>query len=160
MNKLKALWKRLTTDTELIRYLVIGVLTTLIDYGVFALLTLGAAESTGEWQMPQVISWFAAVVFAYFGNKFFVFSSKAESRDALIREAASFFLMRLVSLGLSWVLMFLLVDLLHVHMMIAKIIANVVVVLSNYVFSKLVIFVGKKRPESTESPSDSESRKE
>ena len=62
---------------------------------------------------------------------------------ALLREAGSFFAMRLVSLGMETVLMFLLVEVLHLNDLAMKLLVNIVVIILNYVFSKLFIFKKK-----------------
>ena len=62
---------------------------------------------------------------------------------ALLREAGSFFAMRLASLGFETVLMFLLVEMLHLNDLAMKLLVNIVVIILNYVFSKLFIFKKK-----------------
>ena len=95
----------------------------------------------------------AAVAFAYVANKLYVFSSKTHGIKDMLREMLSFIAMRLVSLGMEFLLLYLLVDLLHMNHLVAKIITNVVVVISNYVFSKLFIFKGgTKRGEKKSAP--------
>ncbi|WP_026692812.1 GtrA family protein [Peribacillus kribbensis] len=122
---------------ELVRYLIIGVLTTLINIASFYILT--------EWLMfnykvSTVVSWFLSVFFAYVTNKYYVFSSKTTSKSGLVKEIGNFFLFRILSLLLDFLTMLVLVELLSINDLISKVIANILVVLFNYAASRLVIF--------------------
>ena len=81
-----------------------------------------------------------AVAFGYVANKAFVFHTHCDSVLSLLREAGSFFAMRLVSLGMETVLMYLTVTVLGLNDLVMKLIVNIVVIILNYVFSKLFIF--------------------
>lgn len=98
----------------------------------------GYERDGGTWT-----AWVIAVAFGYVANKIFVFKTHCESTAALLREAGSFFTMRLVSLGMETVLMFLLVEMLHLNDLAMKLLVNIVVIILNYVFSKLFIFKKK-----------------
>ena len=89
------------------------------------------------------VAWVIAVAFGYVANKLFVFKTHCPDTGALLREAGSFFAMRLVSLGMETVLMFLLVEVLHLNDLAMKLLVNIVVIILNYVFSKLFIFKKK-----------------
>ena len=132
-EKCLALWN----NTELVSYLFAGVATTLVNYFVywFATRVLGLSTMPGTW-----FAWFVAVLFGYWVNKTFVFRTHCESLAALAREALSFFSMRLASLGVETVLMWLTVEVLHWPDLVMKLIINIVVIILNYVFSKLFIF--------------------
>lgn len=141
METIKKYIDKVKNDPELIRYIIIGICTTVVNYIVYALFT---RVITLHYMAATVISWTAAVLFAYVANKLYVFHSHTDSKKALAIEFFNFILMRVVSLGAEAALMFVLVSGLHVHDLIAKLFAQVVVIILNYVFSKLYIFKGKK----------------
>lgn len=122
-----------------IRYVVIGVATTAVNMVVyFALNHMGM-----NYLIANTIAWFASVVFAFFTNKQIVFQSAYTTRAAFIRELVSFFTLRGVSLALDDGLMFLFISVMGLPSWVAKVITQVVVIISNYIFSKL-IFVNKE----------------
>lgn len=138
--KLGDLCEKLWNNTEVVSYLLVGVATTLVNYIVYFLATrgLGLEVMPGTWT-----AWVAAVIFGYAANKAFVFRTHCASAWALLREAGSFFAMRLVSLGMESVLMYLTVEVMHLNDLAMKLIVNIVVIILNYVFSKLVVFKKK-----------------
>lgn len=120
-----------------ILYLVFGALTTAVNTGVYWF----CAHPLGIPVLPgTMIAWFAAVVFAYLTNRRWVFSSEASTPKEYIREIVSFFLCRLGTGLLDWVLMFLLVSRLHLNDLAVKIGVNILVIILNYVASRLIIF--------------------
>jgi putative flippase GtrA len=127
----------LWNNVELVTYLFAGLATTVVNYVVywFATRVLGMAVMPGTWT-----AWILAVIFGYWANKTFVFKTHCESFGELVREALSFFSMRLVSLGAETVLMFLTVEVLHFNDLAMKLVINLVVIILNYVFSKLFVF--------------------
>ena len=135
--KLGGLCENLWNNTELVSYLFVGVATTLVNYVVYYLATrlLSMGVMAGTWT-----AWVAAVAFGYVANKAFVFHTHCDSALALLREAAGFFSMRLVSLGMETVLMYLTVTVLGLNDLVMKLVINIVVIILNYVFSKLFIF--------------------
>lgn len=135
--KLGALCENLWNNTELVSYLFAGVATTVVNYVVYYVATraFGMTAVPGTWT-----AWVAAVAFGYVVNKVFVFHTHYDSALALLREAGSFFAMRLVSLGMETVLMFVLVEKLHLNDLAMKLLVNILVIIANYVFSKLFIF--------------------
>ena len=107
--------------------------------------------------VSNVIAWFAAVIFAYITNKLWVFESKSWSIKVLLKEIPSFFAARVLSFLIEEFGLYVFVDLLSFNEislkilsfeiggeLIAKVILAVIVVILNYVFSKLVIFKKKK----------------
>lgn len=121
---------------ELIMYAIFGVLTTLINIGVFYVLKkLGVGT-----YVNNTIAWIASVLFAFVTNKYYVFNSKARDKKTFTKEAISFFGARLVSYFIDMGLMYLLIDIINIDKMLAKIITNVIVIIINYVVSKLVVF--------------------
>lgn len=122
---------------EIVAYLVFGVLTTLVNIVVYWL----CAHPLGIKTVPSsVIAWIASVLFAYITNRIWVFHSETTGKSGIIREVAYFFACRLATGVVDWVFMYVTVDLLGFNDVIMKIIANVVVVILNYIASKLLIF--------------------
>lgn len=122
---------------ELFLYLIFGGLTTVINILVYFLL---ARLFLINYQVSTVIAWVLSVLFAFVTNKIFVFESKNESRKDDFREILSFFTFRILSLGIDMGSMYVMVQVLFLDDLIAKIIANIIVVIVNYLFSKLFIF--------------------
>ena len=138
--KLGSLCEKLWNNTELVSYLFVGVATTVVNYIVYYLATrvLSMGVMAGTWT-----AWVAAVAFGYVANKAFVFHTHCDGALALLREALGFFSMRLVSLGMETVLMYLTVTVLGLNDLVMKLVINIVVIILNYVFSKLFIFKKK-----------------
>ena len=122
---------------DLITYLVFGVLTTVVNYLVYLpcynWLYLSGALS-------NVIAWVAAVAFAYLTNKPFVFKSHDWSMKVVLPELTKFVGCRVGSGLLETAIIFVTVDVLGWNGNIIKIITSVLVVILNYVASKLVVF--------------------
>ena len=135
--KLGGLCEKLWNNTELVSYLFVGVATTVVNYVVYYLATrlLSMGVMAGTWT-----AWVAAVAFGYVANKAFVFHTHCDGALALLKEALGFFSMRLVSLGMETVLMYLTVTVLGLNDLVMKLVINIVVIILNYVFSKLFIF--------------------
>lgn len=130
---------------EVINYLVFGVLAMIVNfvsYYIFAkMLNLDEVISSG-------LSWFCSVLFAYITNKLFVFESKTDTLKAFLIEMTSFFLARIISGALCDVGTFaLMVKVFHINDIFSKIVTQVMVVIVNYLFSKLIIFRKKKDTE-------------
>ena len=122
---------------EIILYLIVGFLTTVVNVVVYAIL----AKTIGlHYMISTIFAWIAAVIFAYVANKQIVFKSKKNNKKELIKEAYEFFKFRIISLGMEVILMYVLVSLLAFNDIISKIFVNVVVIIANYIFSKLFIF--------------------
>lgn len=127
---------------SLISYAFFGVCTTIVNIVVYYLfshiLKFGTASST-------VIAWFLAVLFALITNKIWVFKSKSWEKDILIKETISFFSCRLLTGLLDMIIMIVFVDMLHFNDIVIKVISNIIVIVLNYVASKLIIFNHKKK---------------
>ena len=125
---------------DVITYLVFGVLTTVVNYIIYLpcynLLGLSAAVS-------NCIAWVVAVAFAYLTNKPFVFKSHDWSKATVIPELTKFVSCRLASGVMETVIIFLAVDLLGWNGNIWKLVTSVLVVILNYIFSKLIVFKKK-----------------
>ena len=122
---------------DIISYLFFGVLTTAVNYVVylpcFNLLGLGAAVS-------NVIAWAVSVAFAYLTNKPFVFKSHDWSAKVVLPELAKFVACRLGSGALETGMLLVCVDWLGWDGNVMKLITSVLVVILNYVGSKLLVF--------------------
>ena len=129
--------------SEIIRYLIIGVLTTMVSLGVYYILTLTIFDPKKaiELQITNIISWKASVTFAYFTNRSFVFQ---QTQKMSLKEAVNFYLSRLSTLGIDMIMMYILVTLLGFNDKIIKLIVQVVVIVLNYVFSKFFVFNKKE----------------
>lgn len=122
--------------SEILWYGFFGVLTTLVNIISFALL-----DKTGlNVYFSNLLAWFFSVLFAFITNKLFVFDSKDFTFRVFFKELVSFFIFRIVSLGIDMAGMYVCLETIKLNKMISKIIVNVVVIIANYVFSKLFIF--------------------
>lgn len=121
---------------EIIKYLLFGVLTTLVSILSYALFT---RLFNINYLISNVLSWILAVLFAFITNKLYVFKSETNNKD-LLKEIIKFFEFRILSLLIELVIMYLFVDILKLNDMIVKIIAQVIVIVLNYVFSKVFVF--------------------
>ena len=122
---------------DILAYLFFGVLTTAVNYLVYLpcynLLHWGAA-------VCNIIAWVAAVAFAYLTNKPFVFRSHDWSAKTVVPELTKFVGSRIFSGALETAFIFVTVDLLCWNGNVMKLITSVLVVILNYVASKLVVF--------------------
>lgn len=136
MNRLIDLYKKYR---ELISYLIVGGLTTVVSLGVYygCVLTFLDPEVAVQLQAANVLSWIAAVTFAYFTNRKYVFESKNENR---LQEAAAFYGSRVTTLLLDMLCMFLMVTLMGWNDKVAKLIVQVLVTVANYILSKFLVF--------------------
>ena len=136
MEKLISLYKRYK---EIVNYLIVGGLTTVVSLGVYygCVLPILDPEVAVQLQAANIISWIAAVTFAYFTNRKFVFESKNENK---LKEAAAFYGSRVTTLLVDMGCMFLMVTLFGWNDKIAKLIVQVIVTVANYVLSKFIVF--------------------
>ena len=122
---------------DILSYLFFGVLTTVVNYLVYLpcynLLGISASVS-------NVIAWVAAVAFAYLTNKPWVFKSHDWSRQTVIPELTKFVGCRVGSGALETGIIFLFVDVLCWNGNVMKLITSVLVVVLNYIGSKLLVF--------------------
>ncbi len=130
----------LKRNQEIIMYLVFGVLTTVVNIILYYIFNdiIPMNFTTHQYLIASLIAWIGAVIFAFYTNKYIVF--KSNKKEDTVKELTSFILFRLLSLVFDLAIMFVMVDLLIVDDLLSKIIANVVVIVLNYVFSKLFIF--------------------
>lgn len=140
MEQIKELY---TKYKEVINYLIFGVLTTIVSLATKYLLlfTILDAENGIQLQIAVVVSWIVACTFAYITNRIWVFESKSKE---VIKEAIKFYVSRLATLGLEMLIMFIFVTALGLNtrmwVIVWTIFAQVVIVIGNYVLSKLIVF--------------------
>ncbi len=128
-------------------YLIFGVLTTVVNYLVFFPCS-SYLEKTGfryAVAVSNTIAWVFAVLFAYVTNKPFVFESHDWSWKVVAPEFAKFVSTRLASLLIETVIISVTVDMLHWNKLVWKVLTSVLVVVLNYVGSKLLVFRRKKQ---------------
>ena len=143
-EKLMDLIRKLISK-EVFSYLFFGVMTTVVNLIIF-----GICKDRMNILIANAIAWVGAVVFAFITNKLFVFESKSWRPSVLLKEIPTFAGARLLTLGLEELGLFVMVEWLHLDEaltlpfvsgeMIIKLMIAVVVVILNYVFSKLIIF--------------------
>lgn len=124
---------------EIISYLIVGGLTTVVSLVTYyaCVLTVLDPNRPIELQCANIISWIAAVAFAYVTNRRFVFQSKNKH---MLREAGAFVASRVSTLVMDMALMFVMVTLGGLNDKIAKLAVQVVVTVANYVLSKFFVF--------------------
>ena len=131
---MKRLWQKYR---EQLLYVLFGGLTTRVNIVAYYLcatpLGLGTVSSTG-------IAWVLSVLFAYVTNRRWVFESHTRGASAIAREMGAFFLCRLLSGLMDMAIMYVFVDMLRFDGMVVKVASNVLVIIVNYVASKLLIF--------------------
>lgn len=142
---------------EIIMYLIFGVLTTLVSWGSYAIFERAFKAAIVDTNVlvavANVLSWVAAVLFAYITNKLFVFESKSFKPTTLFKEMGLFVGSRLASGAVEWVGVPFLVwiglnqTILGIEGMFAKVLVSVIVVILNYILSKLFVFKKEKTKE-------------
>ena len=127
---------------EGIAYLIFGVLTTAVDYIISNVLFYLTDMPT----IPaQTIAWVAAVLFAFVTNKWWVFESHTLVPSEVWREFVSFVACRVATFIFNLAALFIMVDLFGMEFFICKLLISVVVVILNYIFSKILIFTKKDK---------------
>uniref|UniRef100_UPI0040575F80 GtrA family protein n=1 Tax=Acetatifactor sp. TaxID=1872090 RepID=UPI0040575F80 len=137
MDKLIGLLKKYK---GIISYLFFGVCTTVINIVVYNIFYYVLHVSNVN---SNIVAWIVAVLFAFITNKLFVFDSTSLTAKVVLYELLSFLGCRLITGVLDLGIMYVTVDCLEQNAMLWKIITNVLVIILNYIASKLVIF--KKR---------------
>lgn len=122
---------------DIILYGIFGVLSTavnILSYWFFAHpLRIGTMLST-------ILAWFLTVSFVYLTNRKWVFHSSASTMKEYLKEIVAFFSCRIATGVLDWACMFVFVTLLSFHDVLIKTLANILVIILNYIASKLIIF--------------------
>lgn len=134
MKKLLDLYKK---NKEIINYIIVGGCTTIVSvvsYYIFRLFLDNYLTCT-------ILSWVVSVVFAYITNRIFVFESKDKR---VIIEFFKFVFARVLSLLSEIVVMAFLVQVIHIDDKISKILVQFIILVLNYLFSKLFVFKAKE----------------
>ena len=139
IEKIKALCVKYR---EILVYLIVGGLTTLVSWTAKFLWTYlfyagTAYPSSTQNFILSVVDWVAGVAFAYPANRRWVFQSK---NPEILKEASGFVLSRLSTLLLNILMMQLLVNVLHINVYVSTVFTAILVIVGNYVFSKLFVF--------------------
>lgn len=123
---------------EKILYLIFGVLTTFISLLTYYILTFTIlnVDNSLELQIANIISWITGILFAYFTNREYVFNSNNKN----IKEFIKFILSRIFTLLLDMLIMYVFVTKLKYNNIIIKLVSQVVVIVTNYILSKLIVF--------------------
>ncbi len=137
-SKLKSLFVKYY---DIIAYLFFGVCTTVINIAAYALCAKIFHFNTIA---STTIAWIISVAFAYITNRIWVFKSKNTTKKEIIREIVSFVAARLATGLLDIAIMYICVDLWHWPDILMKIISNAIVIILNYIASKLFIFAKPK----------------
>ena len=136
MDKIKELYLKYK---EIVNYLIFGVLTTAVSLVTYyiCVYTVLDPEQAVQLQIANVISWILGVAFAYVTNRKFVFESNEKNK---IKEASKFVTSRIATLLMDMAIMFIGVTLLKFNDKIIKIVSQVVVIIANYLLSKIIVF--------------------
>ena len=140
MNKVKELYLKYK---EIINYLIFGVLTTVVSLVTYyiCVYTILNPDNAVQLQIANVISWIISVAFAYITNRKFVFESKEKNK---IKEASKFVTSRIATLLMDMAIMYVGVTVLRFNDKIMKLISQVVVIVMNYILSKILVFKKEK----------------
>ena len=143
MDRIKALCVK---HREIIVYLIVGVMTTIVAWSVKFLWNIVFYAGTAhplpvQTTILTIVEFVAGVAFAYPTNRKWVFQS---TNPNILKEAAGFVASRLATLGIQMLLNLVLINVLNMNFYLATVLISVVVVVSNYVFSKLLVFRKKK----------------
>lgn len=128
-------------------------MTTVISLGLYALLTWTVLNPQNSMHLAiaNILSWIAAVSFAYITNRKYVFESKSKQ---IIQEACSFYLSRISTLLIDICCMHIMVQWFNLNDRIAKLIVQVIILVTNYILSRFLVFQ-KKRSEPSNSDNQS-----
>lgn len=138
LRPLQPFWQK---HREPLLYLLFGGLTTLLSILSFWLFTSGLGLSVLS---ANVLSWILAVLFAYVTNATWVFEARPRGLGERLRQLLSFYAGRLATLGVEELILWLFVTVLGWNAMAVKIAAQLLVIVLNYVISKLLVFRKKK----------------
>lgn len=141
IQKIKELWENKEQRNEMITYVVMGLLTTIVNYAVYLVCTWAFGIDK---LVANVIAWILAVVFAFVTNRKWVFKSKKNSPKEIGQEFFYFVGGRLASLVIFDVALFtLMVNTFKMNDLLVKLITNVGVVIFNYFVGKFLVFKKK-----------------
>lgn len=129
-------------------YLVFGVLTTLVSIITkFIVFTLVPGKPAWESTLVVVLSWITAVTFAFFTNKKYVFKSETKTKAEFWKVFVSFYGARVVTLLMEEAIFLIFYDWIGWSEFVVTLISQVIILIANYVLSKIFVFKGKKNSE-------------
>ena len=132
---------------EIFLYLFFGVLTTLINIGSFWLCSdiifNGIENEDINITVSNIVAFVLSVLFAFFTNKYYVFEDK--NKESTIIQLTNFTISRIFTFAFEMIGILLFVNLLHIDKLLSKVIFSFIVVILNYIFSKLFIFKKKNK---------------
>ena len=140
-------WGIYYKNPEIWNYLIVGFLTTVVSLVIKwgLLFTVLDAKDAFQLQLSVIISWIGAVAFAYVTNRVFVFKSKSKK---YLKEIIDFVIARIATLLMEMTIMWFFITLLKLNsdnwVLVFTIICQIIVIVFNYVFSKLFVFNTKK----------------
>lgn len=141
MNNIINLYKKYQ---EIINYLIVGILTTVVSIVTYFLFSLILnIENNILFILANVLSWICAVIFAYITNKKFVFNTTTSNKKEEIKVFSMFVSSRITTLLIELAFMFITVKVILIDDKIAKVIAQFIVIVLNYILSKLFVFKKK-----------------
>ena len=128
---------------EIINYLIFGILTTIVSLTTYYLLTLTILNTNNpiKLQIANIISWILSVSFAYITNRKYVFTP---TNKTIKKEITEFYSSRIASLILDMLLMYILVTTLKLNDKIIKLLVQIIIIITNYILSKLIVFKKEK----------------
>ena len=129
---------------EGMRYLIFGALSTVVNIVSYALLYYLFHISNA---VSNILAWIIAATFAYITNKLYVFDSKVNNKKELLKEIVYFYGCRLFTLAIDEGIMILAVDRFKWNGILMKIVANIIVIILNFIFSKILIFRKQEKTE-------------
>ena len=138
--KLKVLADWYRKHKETMRYLIFGALTTFVNILAYTIFYYALHINNAT---SNVIAWILGATFAYVTNKLYVFDSKVSTRKELLKEIIYFYGCRLLTLAIDEIIMIITVDNWGWNAFFMKIFANIIVIILNYIFSKILIFKKK-----------------
>ena len=129
---------------EIINYIIVGSITTFISLATFYIcrFLIFSKDNQLHIQISNIVSWLVAVHFAFFANKKYVFESKEKGTNKLA-ELIKFDLSRVSTLIIEMICMWIMTSPLSINDKISKIVVQVIIMILNYVFSKLFVFNSK-----------------
>ncbi len=135
-------WGIYYKNPEVWNYLIVGLLTTIVSFVTYFVVTRTFLDASValELQIANVISWVLSVAFAYVTNRIFVFKSQNKN---ILSEILKFVGSRVLSLLMDIGIMFLIVTVLSMSDIVGKLISQIVVIIANYILSKLLVFKNK-----------------
>ena len=127
-------------NKEVLLYLFFGGLAFLVSIGTYALFNvlLGMNEL-----IANIFSWIITVLFAFFTNRVWVFQARTDSVGAFLKQMISFYAGRVITLVVEEIILLIFITYLNFASMPVKIAAQIVVIVLNYVISKLLVFKNK-----------------